>query len=184
MTEERDDKLMADASKLATEISPERDLWPEIEMAIQTPARRPGMPWYAQAAAAAALVVGTALITIMLMQPEPPTTSPVVTSTTFDAEFMSFGEDQVLDSSFADARDSVAADLDVALDDLTPEARAEVERNLAVIRNAVAEIKAALEEEPDSELLQELLADAYRQELDLMRKVGGLTRSVMSRNDI
>ena len=37
MTEERDDKLMADASKLATEISPERDLWPEIEARLSEP---------------------------------------------------------------------------------------------------------------------------------------------------
>ena len=74
--------------------------------------------------------------------------------------------------------------MDLELDRLTPEARVEVEENLALIRNAITEINLALEDEPDNALLQELLLKTYREELMVMRKVGGLTQNVMSRNDI
>ena len=62
--------------------------------------------------------------------------------------------------------------------------RADVEENLAVIQNAVDEISAALASEPNNALLQEMLADAYRKELAVMRHVGGLARNATARNDI
>ncbi len=40
MNEQRDDKLMTAASQLATEIEPQRDLWPGIERAITETAPR------------------------------------------------------------------------------------------------------------------------------------------------
>lgn len=182
-------RIADNAAKLSREIAPERDLWPGIEAAISEPAeealpeRSRWMPYFAQAAAVVVLVAGSSLLTYQLTRQEAQV-SPVVTTTAFDTEFISFGEDVSLSPSFENARNDVAAKLDVALEELSPEARAEVERNLAVIRGAVAEIKAALQNEPDSKLLQEMLNDAYRQELSLMRDVRGLTQSVMSRNDI
>ena len=74
--------------------------------------------------------------------------------------------------------------MNLELDRLSPDIRAEVEENLAVIRDAITEINSALEEEPDNFLLQELLLKTYREELTVMRNVGGLTQNVMSRNDI
>ena len=53
-----------------------------------------------------------------------------------------------------------------------------------LIKPAIAEINAALEEDPHNALLQELLLKTYREELNVMRQVRGLTRDVMSRNDI
>jgi hypothetical protein len=67
---------------------------------------------------------------------------------------------------------------------LSPEAREEVEQNLAIIRGAILQINEALQKEPDNALLQELLLNTYREELALMRRVGGLTQHVMSRKDI
>ncbi len=183
MTEHREQRFMADAANLATEIAPERDLWPNIEAEITRPATRAGIPWFAQAAAVVALVGASSFITYELTKSDVQT-SPVVTSVAFDAEFTSFGEELRLAPSFDSARNGLATDLDMVLDDLSPDARAEVEENLAVIRNAVADIKLALEREPGNEHLQGMLADAYREELAMMRRVGGLTRSVMSRNDI
>ena len=183
MTEHSEERFIADAANLATEIAPERDLWPNIEAEITRPARRTGIPWFAQAAAVVALVGASSFITYELTKSDVQT-SPVVTSVAFDAEFTSFGEELRLAPSFDSARNGLATDLDMVLDDLSPEARVEVEENLAVIRNAVADIKLALEREPDNEHLQRMLADAYREELAMMRRVGGLTRSVISRNDI
>ena len=53
-----------------------------------------------------------------------------------------------------------------------------------MIHQAIVEIDAALEEEPDNTLLQQKLLRVYREELTLLRRVGGLTRNVMMRNDI
>jgi hypothetical protein len=53
-----------------------------------------------------------------------------------------------------------------------------------VIRHAITDINQALDEEPDNQLLQELLASAYRDELAVMQRVGSLTQQVMSRQDI
>jgi hypothetical protein len=74
--------------------------------------------------------------------------------------------------------------MDMEMAKLSPEARANVEENLAVIRGAIVEINAALEQEPGNVLLQELLMKTYREELAVMQRVGGLTQDVMLRNDI
>ena len=58
MTKEFDDKLDRTARQLATEISPDRDLWPGIAEAITTPKRSRWTPMLAQAAAVV-LLVGT-----------------------------------------------------------------------------------------------------------------------------
>ena len=49
--DERDDELLAMASRLSTEVTPERDLWPDIQAAITTPRRSRWTPMFAQAAA-------------------------------------------------------------------------------------------------------------------------------------
>lgn len=186
MNDKTDDKLMEMASQLATEITPERDLWPEIEAAMheEKPERAAWTPYFAQAAAVVLLVAGTAAVTWNVAQNDTnPVVPPVGVTTTMDAEFASFGNFE-LGQGFQDARSNLAADLDLELDKLSPEARAEVEENLAVIRTAIAEINEALEQEPGNMLLQEMLLKSYREELLMMRNVGGLTQDVMSRNDI
>jgi hypothetical protein len=82
------------------------------------------------------------------------------------------------------ARNSLASQLDSKLDRLSPEARAEVERNIAEIRASIHQIDSVLADEPDNALLQELLISAYRDELRIMRRVDGLITSVMRREDI
>jgi hypothetical protein len=82
------------------------------------------------------------------------------------------------------ARNSLASQLDSKLDRLSPEARAEVERNIAEIRASIHQIDSVLTDEPDNALLQELLISAYRDELRIMRRVDGLITTVMRREDI
>ena len=99
-------------------------------------------------------------------------------------ERAAFGNDHTLDSVYGRAAGNVQENLDKELKNLSPEARADVERNLAVIRRAIADISAALEEEPDNEFLRDLLVQAYRNELALMNRVGNMTQRVMARKDI
>tara|TARA_R110002049_G_scaffold20717_12_gene75965 strand:- start:14242 stop:14793 length:552 start_codon:yes stop_codon:yes gene_type:complete len=183
MSTETDDKLMTDAARLATSIAPERDLWSGIEAAIETPAPRRQFSYFAQAATVLLLVGASSLITWSLTRTEPvivevPAREGLVLQTA------SFGANHELGEGFRLARTSLRSQLDEELAKLSPESRAGVEENLQLIRNAITEINAALEAEPGNVLLQQLLLKTYREELAVMRNVGGLTQSVMSRNDI
>ena len=57
-------------------------------------------------------------------------------------------------------------------------------RWLTLIHSAINEMNLALEQEPENLLLQERLLNTYKEELALLRRVSGLSRNVMLRNDI
>ena len=179
-----DDKLLQDAQRLCKEIPPERDLWPGIEAVIGTPARPRWTRALTQAAAVVLLVGASASVTYMVTKPDEsaPTVLPVVTE--FNIQQAAFGPEFELSVGYKLARGKLQSQLDVKLEQLSPDARAAVEQNLEVIRDAIAEINAALELEPDNALLQELLMNTYREELAVMQQVDGLARNVMLRNDI
>jgi len=179
---ERDDKLIAAASELSTEISPERDLWPGIAEAIAQPKRSRWTPVFAQAAAVILLIAASSGLTYFAVKDQQRIVEVVPTGLAF--EQASFGGRYALGVEYQEARGDLAAQLEVELARLSPEAREEVELNLSMIRGAIAQINKALTEEPDNALLQELLVKTYREELALMQRVGGLTQYVMSRKDI
>ena len=184
-----DDELMAAAAELATEVMPERDLWPGIEQAISQPAKPARTVWnsvWAQAAAVLLLVGGSSGVTYLAMT-DGAETSPVAANgpvLIFEPVAGSFGSMYHLGPDYQDARRSLAAKVDEELGRLTPEERAEVQRNIAVIRTAIEDINKALAEEPDNALLQKLLLSTYREELDLMMRVDGITSAAMRRGDI
>lgn len=182
MNEQNDDKLMQAASQLATEIAPERDLWPGIAEGIEAPPQRRWSPMFAQAAAVAMLMAASAGITWYMTKGENVATPEVVPADMI-FERASFGN-RNLGPSFQDARDSLVAELEFELAKLSDEDRATIETNLTLIHTAINEMNEALEEEPDNVFLQERLLRTYREELVLLRRVGGLTRNVMLRNDI
>jgi hypothetical protein len=182
MNEDDDDKLMAAASGLATEIDPARDLWPGIEEAIRRPRRRPWTPMLAQAAMALLLVGASSMVTYFVIREEPQVIE--VRQPALSARPVSLAGPGTLGAEYGRARHAAVSQLESELERLSPETRADVERNLAVIRYAIADISAALQEEPDSQLLRQLLVDAYREEIMVMQKVGRLTSHVMSRQDI
>lgn len=186
---EQDDKMTMAAKGLATEIAPSRDLWPGIEAAIQAPATTAPRqtPWYAQAAAVLLLVGASSMVTYSVVKyddgsPTTPVVKVVPTNMTF--ERAAFGNDHTLDSVYGRAAGNVEASLDREMQNLSAEAREDVKRNLAVIRQAIEDISRALEKEPNNEFLQELLVQAYSNELALMNRVGNMAHRVMARKDI
>ena len=182
MSDEHDDKLMHAAGQLATEIRPDRDLWPGIEEAINRPKRSPWTPLLAQAAAVVMLVGASSLVTYTLVKEDPQVIE--VTRPGLAASQAAFSNSGFLGDEYRMARGSVSAQLNRELERLSPEARADIERNLAVIRQAISDINQALAKEPDNELLQELLANAYREEVAIMQRVGTLAQQVVPRKDI
>ena len=179
---DRNDKYVTAASQLATDISPERDLWPGIEQGIAPARRSRWTPSLAQAAVVVLLVGASSGLTFLAMK-DNQQPAPVITPDLL-FEPAAFSSGYALGPEYLEARSDIAAQLDEELARLSPEVRADVEQNLKLIRNAIAEINSALEEEPTSTLLQQLLLNAYQDELALMHRVGGLTNRVMSRKDI
>ena len=177
-----DANIMNAASQLSTKISPERDLWPGIAEAIAKPAARRWTPMLAQAAAVVLLVGASSAITYMTVKDSQPLT--MVASTDMIFEQVSFGNRYNLGPGFQDARNALVADLDEELLRLSPASRKDVEENLTIIRAAINEMNTALEADLENTVLQQRLLSAYREELALLRRVSGLTRNIMLRNDI
>lgn len=179
---ERDDAYVTRARSLAREIRPERDLWPGIEAAITQPQRSRWMPRLAQAAAVVLLVGASSGVTWLSTRDDVRIIEVIPMSVA--VEQASFGGQYALGVGYQEAHRDLEAQLRVELAKLSPEAREEVESNLAMIRGAIQQINEALVDQPDNSLLQELLQETYKEELALMQRVGGLTQYVMSRRDI
>lgn len=163
-------------ARLPRAIEPDRDLWPSIEAGLGPRDVRAGHRWLWPAAAGVLLVVGSSLITAHLLQREQPVVArqaPANASVRHVAA--AFGPGQTLDSTYDVARADLARTLSARLDRLPPDTRRQLERNLAEIRRASAEINAALELSPGDPLLEELLLNAYQDELAVLASVNQLT---------
>ncbi len=182
MTQEFDDKLDRAARQLATEIAPQRDLWPDIASAMAAPRRSRWTPMFAQAAAVVLLVGASSAITYVAVKNDQAPVVSIEPELVF--EQASFGGNYHLGPDFQAARNDLRAELDAELARLSPEASADIRANLDQIHAAIAEINKVLEQEPGNALLQQKLLRAYTEELALLNRVGGLTRDVMMRNDI
>ena len=182
MNEERKDRLLEAAGGLATDISPQRDLWPGIAESIATPQRPRWTPMLAQAAAVVLLIGASSGLTYLAVKGDQPSVEFAPTNLVFEP--VSVGGRYALGAEYQEARSDLAAQLDQELERLAPQTRTEVERNLAIIRSAIAEINKALEEQPENALLQELLVKSYQEELVFMQQVGDLTQHVMLRKDM
>ena len=183
MNETDDDKLDIAASRLATDISPERDLWPGIEEAINRPKRSRWIPMLAQAAGVVLIVGVSSLLTYVAVKYDDPAVVRVAPANLV-FERAAFGEEHTLASVYSRAGGDVEARLERELAKLSPEARQSVEHSLAVIHEAINDISQALEKEPSNAFLQKLLVEAYSNELALMNRVGQMTQRVMARKDI
>jgi hypothetical protein len=190
---EADDELMRAARSLGKGIAPARDLWPGIAEAIRNPATAEAAPqgggwprYFAYAAAIVLLVGGSSGITWLAMHEAQPVyvAEQRVEPLRLQPVSGNFGGTHELGPEFMEARESLALQLEAKLNRLSPQARAEVERNIAEIRAAIQQINRVLADEPDNALLQELLLAAYRDELYMMRRVDGLISTVMRREDI
>ncbi|MEQ8206726.1 MAG: hypothetical protein RIA65_11160 [Woeseia sp.] len=188
----REREVLKRAQGIATDVQPAHDLWPGIAAAIDVSERpvvhatRRWPTMFAQAAAVLLLVGASSALTWVTMNNTDVAVQPVVSSgeLTFEPVSGSFGSKYSFGPDFQDARDSLVVKLDQQLERLPAETRLEVEKNIDVIRAAIAEINKALAQEPDNVLLQELLLSTYSEELAMMQKVDGISHAVMRRTDI
>lgn len=165
-------RLDASLGRLAQAVEPGRDLWPAIEARLQPHARRNGRRWAWPAAAAVLLVVGSSLLTAVLLRDDEPFVArhaPTDGQASYAA--VAFGPGQALDPAYVAARQELARLLSARIDRLPPESQRKLEKNLAELRRASAEINAALELKPGDPLLEELLLSTYQEELAVLASV-------------
>jgi hypothetical protein len=121
------------------------------------------------------LAVGSSLITAVLLRDDEPLVAqraPAAGQAGYANA--AFGPGQTLDPAYETARQDLARTLSARIDRLPPDARRQVEMNLAEIRRASAEINAALELSPGDPLLEELLLNAYQDQLAVLASVNQL----------
>lgn len=178
MTTERKDsaaRLDEALGRLPQGIEPARDLWPAVEARLEPRTDRPARRWLWPAAAAVLLMVGSSLITANLLRRDEPavaTAPPAQANVTYAA---AFGPGQTLDPTYYAARQELVRTLSARIERLPPETRQQLEKNLAEMRRASAEINVALELSPGDPLLEELLLNAYQDELAVLASVNQLT---------
>jgi predicted anti-sigma-YlaC factor YlaD len=166
--------MLAEARALRRERTPSRDLWPEIARSIgaeKVVSANFGRPqaWGRWMPALAAAAVVAAVVTVVAMRGGAPFRSPGAGT----AVPVAGGHVTLLDAEqgYARAADELLAALDERRDSLSPETRASVERNLAVIDQALKEIREALQKEPGNRELTRMLASTHRKKVDVLRRV-------------
>jgi len=172
------DPLLAQASNLPREIAPPRDLWPAIAARLSEqprPASR-RFTWPMALAAGFLVAAVSALLTWGLVR-DPnavPTQNLVADSTATQTALVpvNYGPNSALGAVQLKTRDDLLAQFRQRLDELAPETRETVVKNLAIIQHAADEIDAALAQDPASGLLNGLLLSTYQEELQMYSKVG------------
>lgn len=186
--EDRHDRLLERARRLPGDLPPGRDLWPEIRARIGEKENgsafgaRGGRPGWASAALAASVVVAVVAVALLRSAgPDDPGMAAGGAGAPVPASPARFGPAYPLGPRYEDARTSLARDVEARLETLPPETRAAVEKNLEAIGAAVAEINAALGDDPGNVFLQQLLMDAYQHELAVLARVQRMTRTLSNR---
>jgi hypothetical protein len=170
------DPLLARAAELPKEIAPARDLWPAIAARLASAPQRAEsrvFGWSAALAAGFLVASVSALLTWGLMREPDPAATGLADSAVSAPAIMpvNYGSNSALGAKELAARDELLVQFRARLDELSPQTRAAVVKNLAIIQRAADEIDAALAQDPASGLLNELLLGAYKQELQLYSKV-------------
>lgn len=190
-----DGRLDQRLRRLQADIPPARDLWPSIEARLDLPVRattvratpapvtpaRPARRHAWPLLAMAASVAVAAVLVVNLLDRDAPM-PPGHTQTA--APVSPFGPAHELGRDYQAARAGLVDDLDRRLATLDPQARAVVLENLETIRRAVAEINAALGEDPANVLLQNQLLATYQDELSVLANLQRVTGRLPKRNDI
>lgn len=167
--------LDSQLSQLPRELTPSRDLWPGIAASIATESReqvRRRRPSLAVAAGIAiAMTAGLFGWHLARMQPRVPGAAETAD------RFAEPGNAQ-----YISMRTALERTYRERLDLLAPATRSRIERDLATIRAANADIRRALAAEPQSPVLNRLLESTWQQEFDLYTTVVRNTEPVSQRN--
>jgi hypothetical protein len=171
------DPLLEQASNLPRDIEPSRDLWPAIaaRLSEQSPATTRRFTWPMALAAGFLVATVSALLTWGLMRDPAPAPGPNLIADRAAAQAVpvpvNYGANSAIGAVQLKARDDLLVQFRQRLNELAPETREAVVKNLAIIQRAANEIDAALAKDPASGLLNGLLLSAYQEELQIYSMV-------------
>ncbi len=190
--------LDEELAKLAQDVPPPRNLWPGVVRGIvrmpRSAPRLSSVPWISYAASAAGLCLAAALAWVMVQGRAPMTASGPVASRNPAVQGSprrapqgspqapsAASLSEPTDPHYLAARAELERTFDQRLAQLDPATRAKIEADLASIRKARDDIRKALATQPDSPLLEQLLASALHEELDLYDSVVRTTQPTSAR---
>lgn len=160
-----DDKLDRLLNSVPPEVTPSRDLWPQIQvgLATQTTSKPPGKPrrtfsLFAQLAAGFVLIAVTALTTYLLTRSSMPD----------EASQIAGADDSAIVQEYLRSRTALDRQFADRIAQLPATTRAQLETSLADLRRAENEIFASLKASPSDPLLQELLLSTFQTESQLL----------------
>jgi hypothetical protein len=166
---------------LPQSLAPARDLWPQIEAQLGTPApagartaagRRAAFaprPWLAAAAMVACVAVGVWIGRAGLSGPHAPMTATPGTSGPESAAMLDAA--YVSDPRYQREHAALMKSLQAQLATLPAPTRAKVMASLATIGHARQDLEQALGRDPSNALLQELLVNTYQDEMRVLTDV-------------
>lgn len=179
-------ELVESAGRLARNIEPQRDLWPSIESrlaradAVVAPGAWRSQAWIGLAAAA----VLVAAVTMQVVRrdtgqgarsdlgDQAVVSAPVEAVTAEQAALYSTVSEEVrVRNGLQQVREDLLRSIIERRESLDPETRELVDRNLELIDQAVTEIYQALEENPENQRLEFLLAATYQREVEFLKKM-------------
>ena len=183
---------------LSRDVQPNRDLWAGISAEIGTssvlttaaPRRFNAEPrsWM-RLAAGIVLIVGSSLTTYFVvhgsmqqqvLQAQKAATDQLQLAPALPAMPASFAG-EAMGAGYVDARAALDKEFQERIATLPPVTRAKLERDLADLRRAAADIAATLARHPSDPLLQELLLSTYQSELGLLGSVTDMTNATETR---
>jgi hypothetical protein len=162
-----DSNLDLRLTRLPREIQPARDLWPAIEAATSGRHRR---DWRLGLGLAAGIAV-LAISVFVALRPQAPLPAT--------AAIPALMSDR--DPASLRTRAALAQSFQAELAHLPKATQARLWQDLDLIRSARADIRRALDANPQSPLLRDLLADTWQQELDFYANVATTTDPVRMR---
>ena len=159
-------------------IEPERDLWSDIEPRLDAPPsdRPASMPRWILLAATLVVAAGLTFVAMPRRTPHsaPSAASEIATSLAVDAIPAAYGHrtpTTLAESDLLAATEELERALDKHRASLPPATLELVERNLEIIRGAIAEIQLAIERDPLNPELNRALVAYYQQKLALLEQV-------------
>lgn len=177
--------LLAQAAALPKEMSPPRDLWPEVAPRLGRRsvlpfagvfARRGGARSPGALAAAAAVIVAVAatLRTGGVAVSPAPGAGPSIAI----VEPAAYATEPVLEAEgdYVRATSTLLAALNERRDGLSPETLKAVQSNLRVIDDALKQIREALRKDPGNTQLERMLTSTHQRKVDVLRRVVKLSR--------
>jgi len=169
--------ILAQARALPRELLPSRDLWAGVAQRIE--AGRGGRATWWLGLAAAAVLVGVSVSLLHQGEPVPasvprPVTVPV-SRVSLPPEGTTLG---AAEREYERAANELLAALQERRKSLSPQTFANVEKNLAVIDQALNEVRAALGRDPGNKDLTRMLVSAHRKKVDTLRRVVRLSTTL------